>query len=152
MFPERVAELREALPVRLLPSRIAADLVPVLEYFGRCTRPDHRLFVAGEAPELYVFAGRLFAGGQPALRRDFFDTVADQERLVARLRRQDVPLALVLAESDVVSFPVVMAALATDFRPVADHEVNGRPVARLLVSGRFIVRDFDAATGWPCFR
>ena len=109
-----------------LPSRVTKALVPFMEYVGRCTAPHQRLFVAGDAPEIYVFARRLFAGGQPALRIGFFSSIGDQQRLVSRLRRQDVPLALVLTERNEWSFTLVMAELDAGFQSVREIIVEGR--------------------------
>lgn len=148
---ERVAELRAPFAPRQLPSRIIQDLVPFLEYLRRCTAPDHRLFVAGDAPEIYVFARRLFAGGQPALRAGFFSTIADQRRLVLRMRRQQVPLALVLTEADRTVFPLVIAELETEFRPLVEIPVEGRGNVVVRIHRRFPTHGVDPATKLPCF-
>ncbi|MGH9346124.1 MAG: hypothetical protein ACRD26_02550 [Vicinamibacterales bacterium] len=149
---ERRAELRMPIPPRQLPSQIVEDLVPFIEYVSRCTETGHRLFIAGEAPEIYVFARRRFAGGQPALRGGFFDTTEDQRRLVSRLRRQQVPLALVIPDSDAAAFPLVMRQVEMQFRPLAELPVEGRPNVLLRVSRVMTPRGVDAATGFPCFR
>ena len=147
----RVAELRARASPGQFPSRIIQALVPFFEYTDRCTAPDQRLFVAGEAPEVYVYARRLFAGGQPALRSGFFQTAADQRRLVDRLRQQQVPLALVLPDSDAERFPLVMAELRREFRPVLEIPVTGRANVVVLASRRIRPSGIDAATGLPCF-
>jgi hypothetical protein len=148
---ERVAELQAPFPPRQLPNDLIEVLVPILEYVGRCTTRDQRLFVAGDAPEIYVFARRLFAGGQPALRSGFFSTLADQRRLVLKLRRQDVPLAFILTEGDARTFALVMAELDGEFQPVADIAVGSRGRVLLRVNRHNRPYDVDAATGLPCF-
>jgi hypothetical protein len=120
-------------------------------HVDRCTTRDQRLFVAGDAPEIYVFAGRLFAGGQPALRSGFFSTVADQRRLVLKLRRQEVPLALILTEGDAGVFALVMAELDSEFRPLAEIPVVGRGTVLVRVNRRVRPSRVDVATGLPCF-
>ena len=134
-----------------LPSRVTKTLVPFMEYVGRCTAPHQRLFVAGDAPEIYVFARRLFAGGQPALRNGFFSSIDDQQRLVSRLRRQDVPLALVLTEGDARLFTVVMAELDTGFQSVREIIVEGQGVVDVRVNRRARMHRLDESTGLPCF-
>ena len=148
----RVIELQARASPRQFPSPIIQALVPFFEYTDRCTAPDQRLFVAGEAPEVYVYARRLFAGGQPALRSGFFDTPADQRRLVSRLRQQQVPLALILTGSDAERFPLVMDALRRDFRPVLDIPVDGQGDVVVLASRRVRQKGVDVATGLPCFK
>lgn len=147
----RIAELQAQASPGQFPSRIVRALVPFFQYTGRCTATDHRLFVAGEAPEVYVFARRLFAGGQPALRSGFFGTTADQRRLVSRLRRQQVPLALVLPGSDAERFPLVMNELRREFRPVLEIPVEGQDNVLVLANRRIHASSVDAATGLPCF-
>ncbi|MDA1184159.1 MAG: hypothetical protein O2930_05885 [Acidobacteria bacterium] len=147
----RVMELQAEASPGQFPSRIIQALVPFFQYTARCTAPDQRLFVAGEAPEVYVFARRLFAGGQPALRSGFFGTSADQRRLVSRLRQQQVPLALVLPGGDAERLPLVMDELRRDFRPVLDILVEGLGNVLVLASRRIRPSSVDAATGLPCF-
>jgi hypothetical protein len=148
---ERVGELLAPFARRQMPSRRIQALVPFLEYVGRCTHPGQRLFVAGEAPEIYVYARRPYAGGQQLLRAGFFSTVADQRRLVLTLREQDVPLALVLTEGDAASFALVMAELEAEFEPAGTFEIEGQDTVLVRVSRRATPRSVDTATGLPCF-
>jgi hypothetical protein len=146
-----LAELQMPFHEGHLPSRVTKTLVPFMEYVGRCTAPHQRLFVAGDAPEIYVFARRLFAGGQPALRNGFFSSIDDQQRLVSRLRTQDVPLALVLTEGDARLFSVVMAELDARFQSVREIVVEGQGIVDVRVNRRATSSRLDDATGLPCF-
>ena len=146
-----LAELQMSFHEGQLPSRVSKTLVPFMEYVGRCTAPHQRLFIAGDAPEIYVFARRLFAGGQPALRNGFFSSMDDQQRLVSGLRRQDVPLALVLTEGDARLFSVVMAELDARFQSVREIIVEGQGVVDVRVNRGARKDRVDAATGLPCF-
>jgi hypothetical protein len=148
---QQVSELQQPFSERQFPSRIAGALVPFFEYVGRCTTPDHRLLVAGDAPEVYVYARRLFAGGQPLLRHGFFSTEADQRRLLLRLRRQLVPLALVVTDADFGAFRLVMAEIERDFEPVLEIPVEGRASVQVRVSRHVRPRGVDAVTSLPCF-
>jgi hypothetical protein len=147
----RVVELQAQASPRQFPNRLIRALVPFFQYTDRCTTAEQRLFVAGEAPEVYVFARRLFAGGQPALRSGFFRTPADQRRLVSRLREQQVPLALVLPEGDAERFPLVMDELRRAFRPVLEIPVDGQANVLVLASRHIRPSSVDVATGLPCF-
>jgi hypothetical protein len=146
-----LAELQMPFHEGQLPSRVSKALIPFMEYVGRCTTPHQRLFIAGDAPEIYVFARRLFAGGQPALRNGFFSTIGDQQRLVSRLRRQDVPLALVLTEGDARLFTLVMAELDAGFQSVREITVEGQGVVDVRVNRRARTDRLDESTGLPCF-
>jgi hypothetical protein len=148
---ERVSEFQAPFAERQFPSRVVRALAPFLMYVDRCTRTDQRLFVAGEAPELYVFARRLYAGGQQALRSGFFSSLADQQRLVLRLREQTVPLAFVLTESDAERFPLVMDELRAYFDPLTEIPVEGQGSVRVRVSRRIQPSGVDKQTGLPCF-
>jgi hypothetical protein len=136
LLRQRIAELKTRLSPRNFSSGALEDIVPFLDYVRRCTAPEHRLFIAGELPEIYVLVGRPFAGGQPALRRGYFDTTEDQERLVLRLRRQQVPLAIVVTESDASGFPVVMQELQTRFTPLAEIRCGEGRLSRSSPVGR----------------
>jgi hypothetical protein len=153
MLDERLTELRTATSPEQLPSRTAAGLLPFLEYVQRCTRPDDYLFVAGESPELYVLAGRAFAGGQQALRAGYFSSTADQEQLVRRLAGQRVPVAIILMNSDAeADFPLVIERLTAAFRHVADIEPHEEQRVRVLVRNDLTPSSVDPGTGFPCFR
>ena len=149
---QRIAELKTPLSPRNFSSGALEDIVPFLDYVRRCTAPDHRLFIAGELPEIYVLVGRPFAGGQPALRTGFFDTTADQERLVLRLRRQQVPLAVVVTDGDASRFPVVMQELQTRFKPLTEIPMRGRTSLAVLASLSIEPLGIDPVTGLPCFQ
>ena len=148
---ERLGELQAPFARRQFPSRTIEALVPFFGYVGRCTRPDQRLFVAGEAPEVYVYARRLFAGGQPALRSGFFSTIADERRLVLRLREQEVPLALVMTEGDAAEFTLVMAELESEFQPAGEIQVEEQGPIVVRTNRRVTAHGRDAETGLPCF-
>ena len=147
-----VMELQEPLSRRQIPSRYIEALVPFFGYVDRCTSPDQRLFVAGNAPEIYVFARRLFAGGQPMLREGFYSTASDQRLLVQRMRTQDVPLALVLPQDDVASFTLVMGELENEFRLAGEIPVEGNGSILVRVNRRAQPNGVDVVTGLPCLR
>ena len=69
------------------------------EYLDRCTTVEHRLFVAGYAPELFTYARRLFAGGHGQFIQGYQVSPAAQQRIVERLERQFV-FALMLSDEE----------------------------------------------------
>jgi hypothetical protein len=148
---DRLAELQAQFVPRQFPSRTIHALVPFLEYVGRCTTPEHRLFVGGNAPEVYVYARRLFAGGQQMIRAGFFDAIADQRRLVLKMREQSVPLALVLTRGDIDLSVLVKAELETEFAQVGVIAVDEDARVFVRANRRMRPTRTDAATGLPCF-
>jgi len=64
-------------------------------YLNRCTASTDRLLLTWSAPEYYVFARRAFAGGHAWIQSPAYDSVRDQNRMLARLRQQRVPIVLV---------------------------------------------------------
>ena len=149
---EHHAELATPLAPRNFSTGAMEGLVPFFEYVSRCTAPDDRIFVAGELPEVFIHAGRMFAGGQPALRDGFFDTPSDQARLVSRLRRQRVPLVLVVTDGDIAHFPIVVAELEARFQPLTTIPFRGHSDLALLGSRTMTTYGTDPAMGLPCFR
>ena len=147
----------DALSARFDPhmfsSWVMEDLLPFFKYVDRCMRPTQRLFVAGDLPEIYVLARRPFAGGQPALRAGLFSGVEDQQLVVARMRQQDVPLAIIDPHGDATTFRVIMQYLETRFDKVAEVAMrNGRPNLVLLVNRGATPIGTDEQLGMPCFR
>ena len=138
---------------RQMPSRAAAALLPFYGYAARCTEPTDRLFVAGFAPEVVVFAQRPFAGGIYTYVAGYYNSEARQRQIVATMRRQVVPFVLIPG-----------TAYATDFAagwPIVAEYVGGRygPMVTLgdAVTGVHVLIDRtlpvtrrDEATGWPC--
>ena len=81
-----------AIPLR---SDAAPDPEPnAAEYVRVCTRPDDRVLVVADAPEILAFTGRLFAGGQPTFRPGFYRLAHDQRLTLDRWRQQSVPIVL----------------------------------------------------------
>ena len=76
------------------------DLAPVprnlvlSRYIGACTRPSDRLFVTHFQPDIYYYAGRAFAGDQFFFYHQYRTASEDQQRFLARLRAQSVPIVL----------------------------------------------------------
>jgi hypothetical protein len=72
--------------------------------------------------------------------------------LVLRLRRQQVPLAIVVTESDASGFPVVMQELQTRFTPLAEIPMRGRAPLAVLASRSIEPLGIDPVTSLPCFQ
>lgn len=74
----------------------AGELPEAIRYLNTCTAPDDAVLLTWAAPEYYFFAKRRFAAGQALfLPPDAFTTRHDQELMLARMRRQRIPIVLI---------------------------------------------------------
>jgi hypothetical protein len=138
-----------------LPSRMVAGLVPYFDYMDRCLAAEHRLFVPGFAPDVFVYAGRLFAGGNLWIMPGYFEDPSFQRDILARLDAQDVPLVIIrLPVHDEIAqrFPLIENHLRGRFARLADAPLTDGDSVRLLVNRSLRPTRVDAQTGWPCYR
>ena len=148
LFTERSAQLHDRFGAS--PSRAAAALRPFFEYLDRCTTEHHRLFLGGLIPEAAYLARRPFAGG--GYEHYNFSSPANQERVVARLRGQLAPFALIPGgDAELDGLPIVAGYLHERYVLLADFYVDGNEYVEVLVDRNVPSASRDAATGWPCF-
>ena len=132
-----------------------SGLVPFFEYLDRCTTSQHRLLVGAYSPEVYVYARRMFAGGQKVFIQGYYQSARDQQRIVARLRHQVVPFVLLQSDSSAQwrsSFSLVSAFVDSHFRPMADIQVSPDRSVLVLVDTDLVPLRTEEATGWPCYQ
>ena len=74
----------------------AGELPEAIRYLNTCTEPNEAVLLTWAAPEYYFFAKRRFAAGHALfLPPDAFTTRHDQELMLARMRRQRIPIVLI---------------------------------------------------------
>lgn len=74
----------------------AGELPEAIRYLNACTDPEEAVLLTWAAPEYYFFAKRRFAAGHALfLPPDAFTTPHDQELMLARMRRQRIPIVLI---------------------------------------------------------
>ena len=74
----------------------AGEMPDAVRYLNACTNPDDAVLLTWAAPEYYFFARRRFGAGHALfLPPDAFTTAHDQELMLARMRRQRVPIVLI---------------------------------------------------------
>lgn len=139
-----------------IPSRIAATLLPFYDYVDRCTRPDHRLLLAGELWEVLVLTHRGFAGGAAGFVEGYFESEAHQRAALRKLRDEVVPFVLVHPDAynqgfD-AAFPLVAEFVRERYRPLASFGEGGQRVQVLVDNDLAVSAALDPGTGWPCFR
>ena len=131
--------------------------MPFFEYLDRCTTIEHRLFVAGYAPELFTYARRLFAGGHGQFIQGYQISPSTQQRIVERMERQFVLFALMVGDEERqwrAESVTVDAFIRANFEPMAEIPLGDNGIMRVLVrTGADAVRTgTDKTTGWACYR
>jgi 4-amino-4-deoxy-L-arabinose transferase-like glycosyltransferase len=156
LLQRRTAGLEARFDQRFVPSGRIGALVPFVEYLDRCTTVEHRLFVAGYAPEIFTYARRLFAGGHGQFIQGYQVSDTALRQIVARLQGQFVLFALMLGDQEqdwrAESAPVD-AFIRANFTPMADVGDDEYRVSVLVRNGSDAIRTgTDDQTGWPCYR
>jgi len=107
--------------------------------------------VAAEAPEFHVFARRRFAGGQASVSMGLYTSPADQQRAIARLREQSVPIVLAEAsrfQSEFIwTYPLLARYIADRYRQAGT--IDDRFL--VFVDAKRTPRRADPYSGLPCF-
>ena len=152
---DRTAQLKARYDRQQLPDGRILSLVGLFDYLDRCTTPSHRLLVAGNAPDIYVYAQRPFAAGHSTFLEGYYQSEADQQRMVDRVQQQVVAFAVMLSDQE-SSFrstaPGVSAFVDANFRPLTEIPASSDRTVRVLVRSGLPPLHADAATGWPCYR
>jgi hypothetical protein len=130
------------------------DLVTLALYLHACTPPDARIFVQPYIPQVLALARRGFAGGHADLRPGFFTTQEAQELTLARLMRQNVPVALLETgesyENFRESFPLVVRYLDAHYSVAGAHVFDDRYGVTLLVRRGVATKSEYPGLGWAC--
>ena len=144
------------LPPMIWPQGDLEGTLPVSRYVAECTRPADRVFVADYAPEVLVFAKRLFAGGQSTVSLSFYKSEADQRRTLARLEQQSVPIIIADArefeEGFVDDYPLLAQHLAEHYREAGTIAVEEEPRFLVFVEANRPSSGMDPYFGLPCFQ
>ncbi len=150
---ERMVRLRDSPP--------SAPAVPgwhqtLANYLRACTGPQDRVFVNWFMPDVYYLAGRGFAGGMPVLFGGHWSRPRDQQTIVARLRAESVPLALLEARSYAdfqTTFSTIDRYLGTSYSVAGESSFgdSGRTYRVLVRMGAVSSTD-PTYPGLPCFR
>ena len=155
LFRDKTDDLRARFAHGQLPDGRITPLVPFFEYLDRCTMPRHHLLVTGNAPEIYVYARRPFAAGQPVFIEGYFQSEHEQERQLQRVEGQVVAFVIVLSDQYQdwrTSFPRLDAYVASRFRQLTDIPVDAMRTVHVLVHAGLPPTGVDPVTTWPCYR
>jgi len=84
------ARSRSPQPLDHLPPAVRG----IVAYLRQCTTPDHRVLLTWFAPEVYFFAQRGFAAGAGVLFGAHWSEPRFQQRMLAKLSTESVPLVI----------------------------------------------------------
>ena len=87
-------ELAASPPLRGITDLDHPGSLRLAEYVNRCTGPADRVFILGNYPEVYFFAGRPFAGSHVWLVPGFYSSDRDQQTIIDRLQQWPVPIVV----------------------------------------------------------
>jgi hypothetical protein len=152
---DRTAQLKARYDRQQLPDGRILSLLGLFDYLDRCTTPSHRLLVAGNSPELYVYARRPFAAGHSTFLEGYYQSETDQQQMLDRIRQQVVAFAVMLSDQESLfrsMAPELSAFVETNFRPLTNIAAGSDRTVRVLVRSGLPPLHADAATGWPCYR
>lgn len=124
-------------------------------YLAECSSPDDYVLVAGDIPEIAVFARRRFAAGQAVFAKWWYASDTDQRRALARLASQSVPIIVADAtafETEIVStYPLLARYMADHYRLVGTIADESKPLLVFADTRRKASR-MDPHLGLPCFQ
>lgn len=130
------------------------DLITLALYLNACTPPDARIFVQDYIPQALALARRGFAAGHGDLRPGFFDTPEAQVTALERMRRQNVPIALLATDRSLEffrdSFPILTAYFDSEYEVAGTHTFADRYGITLLVKKDVHRAGIFEPLGWPC--
>lgn len=151
---DRFETLAESPPIeRYAPPSIEGERWAV-RYAALCTRENDRLLVTWFGPEVYLYAGRAFAGDR-WVYLPFDNSRQRQRAVVERLRAQSVPLVFVdIAEYAAfgTAWPEIAAYLDQAYASAAEVRVPGARPTRVLARRDRIPSRHVGFANLPCFK
>ena len=149
------AELRGVPPSTWTGHSEPSGVMAAAAYVAQCTRPDDRVLVTGPTHEIPVLARRRFAAGQAMFKLSLYTSERDQQRALARLQLQSVPVVLAdvreLEGGFLSDYPVIARHLAQHYRNAGTIDVDEEPRLRIFVDARRTPVRRDPRLGLPCF-
>jgi hypothetical protein len=149
-------ELGRLPPLTWTGSGEPSGVMAAAAYVAQCTSPDDRVLVTGPTHEVPVLARRRFAAGQAMFKLSLYTSERDQQRALAHLEQQSVPLVL----ADVREFeggflsdyPLVARHLEQHYREAGTIDVDEEPRLRVFADARRAPVRLDPRFGLPCFQ
>jgi len=129
-----------------------ASRMEAADYVHRCTKPTDRVLVFAYAPEVAVFAERLFAGGRAVFAPFYYARDKYSYDALNWLAHESVPI--MIAEPDEKSelyedFPILADYIRREYQDVGSAKMS--EVAYRVFVKRSATPTGRAANGLPCF-
>jgi hypothetical protein len=124
-------------------------------YVLECTRPADRILAGSFEPQIFFYAERAFAGGQVFLKNGWNSSREDQQRTVARLQGQRVPIVLFSAATETAirqAFPLVYGYVEEQYQPAGRSDFGGDSEYVVFVKRGLQSRGTYAPLNLPCYR
>lgn len=150
------AELGGLPPLASAGNSEPSGVMAAAAYVAQCTSPDDRVLVTGPTHEIPVLARRRFAAGQAMFKLSLYTSERDQQKALARLQQQSVPLVLAdVREFEggfLADYPLVARYLEQHYRDAGTIDVDEEPRLRIFVDARRASVRLDPRFGLPCFQ
>lgn len=132
----------------------AGPVPAAIDYLHTCTTPGQRVWLTWQAPEYYFFARRGFGAGHAMLPAPHsYTTERDQELMVARLDRHEVPIVLINESTRselAAAYPSVDDYLRRQYAPAGELTIRDGSVISIAVRRGLRATDVYGDEGWPC--
>jgi hypothetical protein len=132
----------------------STGLRALTRYVNRCTNPTDRLLVFGYHPEVFFYADRRIGGGNAAYHANLGSAPRQQEFVVSRLKRENVPIVILpayaVAELQAV-YPTLNRYIDSRYMLAKESAFGEDRPFRVLVDSHASPSHTDAELGLPCF-
>jgi hypothetical protein len=132
----------------------AGEMPVAVRYLNACTSRSDAVLLTWAAPEYYFFAQRRFGAGHALfLPPDAFTTKHDQDRMLAQIRRERIPIVLIndtRRAEFAKAYPEVDRYIADEYTPVGHFDIRDGSHITVAIGRTFKGKGSYAAEGWPC--
>jgi hypothetical protein len=132
----------------------AGELPDAVRYLNACTTRDDTVLLTWAAPEYYFFSQRRFGAGHALfLPPAAFTTAHDQDVMLARIRKQRIPIVLINETRRMEftnAYGEVDAYLTQEYAPAGHYQIRDGSDITIAVRRGATPRSTYGADRWPC--
>jgi len=132
----------------------AGELPVAVRYLNACTTRDDAVLLTWAAPEYYYFSQRRFGAGHALfLPPDAFTTAHDQDLMLARIRKERIPIVLINETRRMEfahAYGEVDAYLKQEYVPAAHFRIHDGSDVTIAIRRGVTPRSTYGADRWPC--
>jgi len=129
------------------------ELPDVIRYLSACTSPDDRVLVTWAAPEYFYYAQRGFGAGHALFIPRTFESLADRQKIVERLERERVPIALInesTRDEFARAYPELEAYLSGRYFAAGHFTIRDHSRIAVAVREGIVASGSFGNDAWPC--